>query len=206
MKFIGILIFLITCCSPLWAQNYMDVMDNNKVTIHTDHQHKIIFQTKEIHKKTSPDNTYFWYASRKIHETQGDYSGKLLHGDYLHYYPDNELAYKGQFKKGLKTGTWTEWTDDGILKKQSHWKKGQETGAYSLYDEKGNTLEMGKLKAGRRNGKVVMRLPQDSTFSTTYYQEGNEISKEAYIDQNIFRRTGHYIGQQWQKLFSKKNK
>lgn len=206
MKIVGTLIFLITCCIPSWAQNYMDIMDNNKVTIHTEDHHKIIFQTKELRKKTSPENTYFWYASRKIHETQGDYSGKLLHGDYAHYYADNDLAYKGQFKKGLKTGTWTEWNEDGILKKQSRWKKGQETGAYSLFDEKGNTVEMGQLKSGKRNGKIALRLPQDSTLSITYYQDGREISRETYIDQNIFRRSGHYLGQQWQRLFSKKNK
>lgn len=205
MKFIASLFFLIIIIKPLWAQSYSDVMDSSKITIHTDNNHKLVFHIKEIHKKPSPEKTYFWYQSREIHETQGNYSGKLLHGDYTNHYPTNNLAHKGQFRNGLKTGIWTAWYENGTRKNESGWKKGEETGAYSLFDEKGNTTETGNLQAGKRNGKITLWVSQDSTFSTSYYQDGKEISKEQYFDQNIFRKTGHYLRQQWQKLFSKKN-
>src|ERR1043165_6820074 len=48
-------------------------------------------------KKVTIDNEliYLWYNSNKIMETRGGYDGKLLHGYYKSFYPNNQLRESG---------------------------------------------------------------------------------------------------------------
>ncbi|HEY9000690.1 MAG TPA: hypothetical protein VIM89_05020 [Mucilaginibacter sp.] len=67
---------------------------------------------------------YYWYSANDIHCTQGGYSGKLLNGTYIEYYPDKNLKEQGSFKKGLKSGVWKKWNNDGTLASVTTWKRG----------------------------------------------------------------------------------
>jgi antitoxin component YwqK of YwqJK toxin-antitoxin module len=67
---------------------------------------------------------YYWYEANVIHNTQGGFSGKLLNGSYIEYYPNKNLKEQGTFKKGLKTGAWKSWNEDGTLAINSIWKNG----------------------------------------------------------------------------------
>ncbi len=40
--------------------------------------------------KPSSEVTYYWYASKRIHQNAGGYSGRLLHGDYNVYNADGK--------------------------------------------------------------------------------------------------------------------
>jgi antitoxin component YwqK of YwqJK toxin-antitoxin module len=57
--------------------------------------------------------TYFWFGSNAIHETQGGFDGKLLHGEYKAFFLDNQLKEWGSFSNGLKTGEWKYWHTNG---------------------------------------------------------------------------------------------
>jgi hypothetical protein len=70
--------------------------------------------------------TYFWYKAQKVMSTQGSASGILLHGDFVAYHPNRQLAQKGKFRRGLKCGKWLYWNDKGECIKVEKWRKGKE--------------------------------------------------------------------------------
>ncbi len=72
------------------------------------------------------NRTYFWYKAQKVMGTQGGASGILLHGDFVAYHPNKQLAQKGKFRRGLKCGKWLYWNDKGECIKIEKWRKGKE--------------------------------------------------------------------------------
>jgi hypothetical protein len=97
--------------------------------------------------------SYYWYSADAIHATQGGYSGKLLNGPYIEYYPDKNLKQQGTFKKGLKEGIWKTWNTDGTLHSITKWKHGVEKsdkrvpllkGLFTRKQKKTDTVATGK--------------------------------------------------------------
>ena len=93
----------------------------------------IVDSTQEIRAqvlayKTDPkiknDRYYFWYLKNSIHSTQGGYSGQLLNGHYVAFYPDKNLKEQGNFKNGLKNGEWKSWNPKGDLTSVTEWNEG----------------------------------------------------------------------------------
>jgi antitoxin component YwqK of YwqJK toxin-antitoxin module len=74
--------------------------------------------------KIKNDRYYFWYLNKVIHSTQGGFSGQLLNGHYVSYYPDKNLKEEGDFKRGLKDGTWKTWNQKGDLTAVVTWNDG----------------------------------------------------------------------------------
>jgi len=200
-------ITLLSLCIPIFmsAQQYDDILKNRKVHLYQD-RYKTIFTVGDYTGSPKRDKFYHWYGTQQIRVTQGGYSGKVLHGVYTRYYPDNNLAEKGAFKNGLKKGIWQSWYGDGTEQRESMWKDGEETGAFRLWDQQGQLLEQGYLHKGKRHGKVQAWNKDTHAFADQYFDRGKEISKEEYQQRNIFSRTGNYIGRQWHKLFSRKEK
>ena len=88
---------------------------------------------QEIHAEVLPyksdpkvknDRYYFWYLNKVIHSTQGGFSGQLLNGHYVSYYPDKNLKEEGDFKRGLKDGVWKTWNKKGDLITVVSWDEG----------------------------------------------------------------------------------
>lgn len=202
---IGMLLTALFVWTGVQAQDYQSILANNRITTHTDGHHKQIFEVRERKRNARADLTYHWYASRRIRQSTGGYSGKVLHGGFTEYYPNNQLHLKGSFKKGLKSGEWRTWSSSGILIRQSKWNKSKETGSYALFNEEGHLLERGKQYDGRRHGKIMLYSARDSNYVHQYYSHGKETTKEAFVrDQDVFSRTGYYLQKQWTALFKKK--
>jgi len=68
---------------------------------------------------------YFWYKAQGVQSTQGESSGRLLHGEFESFYENDQLHQKGMFKKGLKCGEWMHWREDGSLVYVENWSKGE---------------------------------------------------------------------------------
>ncbi len=111
--------------------------------------------------------TYTWFLKKQIYETQGDYSGQLLHGDYEAFYQDRLIA-KGVFMNGLKHGTWKLWSNSGRLKEIAEYKNGVREGSFAYYDPPGTIREEGEMDEGRRSGKVTYYFEGDSTAVVKY--------------------------------------
>lgn len=100
----------------------------------------------------SDKKQYAWYGKGQISYTQGDYSGRLLHGPYESFYATNkQLKEKGRYEFGLKDGKWMLWAADGQLLETQQWYRGLKNGKTVLYDSLGNA----KQKLKYRNGVVV---------------------------------------------------
>jgi hypothetical protein len=100
------------------------------------------------------EKTYTWYMKNSIQVTQGNYSGKLLHGTYSKYYSKtNQLAEKGVYQYGLKEGIWYEWNRNGKLSSNTTYKKGVKKGEAIFYDSSGNIIEKCSFKNDKKHGK-----------------------------------------------------
>jgi len=185
----------------LHAQKKLEVQ-YNRITINDEQGTKQVFYAEEKEIKTKSEKIYYWYSSNKISKTEGGYSGKLLNGQYTRYYDNKNVAEKGVFKLGLKTDQWKNWTPEGILVKESQWTDGLESGDFVSYDAAGQWDKKGMLINGQLHGAIVSRTSKDST-AVQYYNQGQQISEEEYINSNLFRKSGHYIGDQFNKIFRK---
>lgn len=206
-KYIFIIVIIILSVSTTSAQivaDYKSIINNNHITIHVDStQMKYSFNVKKVNFKPSSKFIYHWYASGNIIKNQGNYSGKVLHGDFKSFHSNKILAEKGQYYHGLKKGIWLLWDRDGILISSQVWKNGFENGEYFLYDSKGNIREQGKNIYGNKQGKIYIIDTLTNTYLPKYYNDGEVISKEEYINQSIWRRSGKFIQNKWQGLFRK---
>ncbi|MGJ1447712.1 toxin-antitoxin system YwqK family antitoxin [Sphingobacterium spiritivorum] len=174
----------------------------NRFTINGEDGSKQTFFAEDKRINSKSDRLYSWYASNKITLTEGGFSGKLLNGEYTRYYPNKNLAEKGIFKFGLRNGLWRSWSSEGLLTKESNWIEGIETGAFVQYNSDGKQEKKGELKNGKLHGAIQLFSGSDST-SVQYYNEGKSISEEEYINSNLFRKSGSYLGRTFGKLFNK---
>lgn len=107
----------------------------------------------------SPDKQYFWFDNGVILNTQGGYSGKLLHGNaVMHYRINKQLKEQGQYHYGLKEGKWYLWGTNGVLKEIQSWKSGLRQGKTILYDsvglEKATIKYKGGLEVKKKDHKI----------------------------------------------------
>lgn len=173
-----------------------------RFTISKDDGSKKIFYADNIKISPNSDKTYSWYESNQLHQTMGGYSGKLLNGQFTEYYPNKNLSEQGLYVKGLKQNVWRHWYENGNLKSESNWMANIEEGPFVRYDEQGNWTQRGYLKDGKLHGSIENQLSGITTFQ--YFDLGKEISKDAFQNNNIFRKTGKLIGDQINKWFRKK--
>jgi antitoxin component YwqK of YwqJK toxin-antitoxin module len=118
--------------------------------------------------KTKADRFYFWYDANVIHATQGDFSGKLLNGNYAEYYPSKALKEKGIIKQGLKDGIWLSWYESGILSSSTTWDEGLKSGKFTFFNEKGIIVQAGHYKDNQLNGVIRIYHGKDSIELVTY--------------------------------------
>lgn len=176
----------------------------NRITLNHENGEKELFHLTTKPTKAKPQNLYYWYHGRQLHQSQGGYSGKLLDGTYTKYYSNKQLARQGQYKKGLATGWWKDWRLNSSLSKQAYWKNGRQHGMCKLYDEQGRLIMSGKQDNGNWQGKVMTYSKKDSIYTTIYYDQGKEISKDAYVDSKLLLRTGRFFSRTWNNIFHKK--
>jgi len=128
--------------------------------------------------KPQADKLYNWYAADTILITQGGAGGKLLHGTFQKFYPDNNLAEEGSYVYGQKNGTWKQWEPSGKLKRIMEWKQGARNGRFEEYDEAGRKTREGNFKDDKWEGLLIDYGP-DGKATTTRYRKGQKIATEA---------------------------
>ncbi len=118
-------------------------------------------------KKVKPRKQvfYHYYYQKEIHQTQGGYTGYLLHGNYEVTNDVNQMIQQGQFKNGLKNGEWKEWQGNGTLGAISQWKKGRQHGKLKVYDSNGKLSNTQRYRNGKAKGE------------RTVFQNGKKVKK-----------------------------
>jgi antitoxin component YwqK of YwqJK toxin-antitoxin module len=107
--------------------------------------------------------TYFWYLRGKINHNTGNYSGKLMQGNF-NVFLDDKMVISGKFDKGLKTGKWITWFNDGTIDNIILYKNGVKIGKHkkeiNKYKHKTTKVENQKKIKGDhklfRNKKIVL--------------------------------------------------
>lgn len=201
-----LLFYFLLTWQESYAQSEMNLLEQvqNRITINHDNGEKEVFTVTPKTTKARSQRLYHWYQAQRVQQTQGGYTGKLLHGNYNRYAPNKQLMSQGTYKKGLADGNWKEWRPNHRLVKEEHWKKGRQDGKARHYDERGKLLLQGKMKDGKWQGKVWAGNPADSSYHWTYYTKGELISRDDYIQANLFRRTGHFLERTWDRIFRRK--
>jgi hypothetical protein len=134
------LIILLLCLSKAYAQRLIGhdastqpiatngaprMADNTKIHLVDSIQ---VIDADVLPYKSDPkvknDRYYFWVLDNVIRSTQGGFSGTLLNGHYVAYYPNKNLKEEGGFDRGLKEGVWKTWDRKGALTNVTNWDEG----------------------------------------------------------------------------------
>ena len=150
-----------------------------RLDINTNAQTKVnTFYTHQSNKRFDNTTTIYWTIKREIHSSQGDYSGKLLHGSYTEYFANNQLQTKGQLKLGIRVKEWKFWYENGILQKTVTYKNGKIHGKVVQYNEKGKVMRIEKYKKGLKHGTFTKIINDTLTFTEKYKNGFLKVSKK----------------------------
>lgn len=116
--------------------------------------------------------SYTWFNKDTIVTTQGQFSGKLLHGEYEMVNQSNKgLMQKGTYDQGLKDGQWITWHPNGMIKSAHTYKSGVLKGEYILQDRAGKPIRKGAYNNDLLDG-VTTYYQADTVLFNIKYQKG----------------------------------
>jgi hypothetical protein len=174
-KMLDKLLYLILslCLSNIvCAQKKPVIAAQDRVLLHkadTLYQFYAVTPPKKL--KPQQESIYYWYRDDIILITQGGYNGRILHGDFRIFYPNNNLKENGRYRYGLREGTWKTWRPSGALASVTTWKDGHLHGAFTEFDEKGQKIKDGSYKNGLLSGNLTEYL-NDGKSKQTIYNKG----------------------------------
>lgn len=156
---------------PSFGQNIKSYDKVEIQTLYINAKDSVVrFQVLSDNKKAKylPAYTYWWYKSNTILRTTGGADGRLLNGEYVCFYPDNNLKEKGAFFKGVKDKLWISWHSNGKICEQVTWKKGVINGERFIYDKDGKILLKERYVNGKlKKGKIKPDSKSNSLPATT---------------------------------------
>jgi hypothetical protein len=103
--------------------------------------------------RTNLSKTYYWYQRGKICHNTGNYSGKLLHGNY-NVFLEDILILSGTFNKGLRSGRWITWNNNGNINKIILYQNGNP----KIKKEKFINIFKRKVIPNEKNQKIKSRI------------------------------------------------
>lgn len=140
--------------------------DNNQVRIDSS---GLSYRFHVTIEKPKPhlSHLYFWFSSGRIHQTNGGYDGKLLHGEYKVTDEEHRLLEQGNFRMGRKWGYWYTWYPNGKLRSLTRYRSRHDTQFIEEYDARGNWSRKGYIKNDLFTGQQQVRI-KDSTVVVRY--------------------------------------
>jgi hypothetical protein len=141
-----------------------------KDTVYSFH---VRLQEKEV--KPSLIRNYHWFHEGELRRTQGNYTGKLLHGALQKFDRNGMLLEKGDFKDGLKTGLWLTWHSNGNLSGRYSWKNGSRSGKFEEYYATGVVSRSGTFLQNKLSGYVSAFAKDGTLLSKTKFKDGNVV-------------------------------
>lgn len=140
--------------------------------------------------KPEPGKFYHWYYNNSLHITQGDFSGKLVHGQFQSFYKNDNLKEKGNFRYGLKEGLWQNWYQNGNYSALSHWEEGQLHGKSISYHQDGHVVQELNYRNGQLHG-LQMQLDEQGLPIKTKYRNGKLVVKNERFRFKPLKNTGN---------------
>lgn len=171
--FIALLLTCVLNAQTDWQKVTFDF--NNEHTIESKDTITKFQYNYEVLQKTV-DRWYRWYDTI-LHETRGDYSGKLLDGSFIQHDRKGNLCVKGFYFGGLKNWTWKYWYTNGQLQRIENWTGGVKDGVFLDYNPNGELISQRSYKNGVKNGEWLI-YKSDTVFSSKEYKKGKEVKKK----------------------------
>lgn len=132
--------------------------------------------------------SYYWFKAQKLYTTQGMSAGNILHGKFLKYHTNGQLAEQGEFDYGLKDGEWIKWYDSGKIQSKLTYKNGLLHGKFMVFDEEGNRIKIGKYKNGvaKIKPEKPIKIKADTVAQNDGFIEGEKAEEEPTFFERIF--------------------
>lgn len=141
----------------------------------TDKEYRYEFYVTKKTAKIRSNRMYYWFKAGAIHTSEYGVSGELLHDDFEKFYFSNQLAEKGQFRRGLKVGVWKTWYPNGVLETYQYYDEGYRKSSFYRYSNQGVLLEKGSYRANKKQGKWINYATND----TLMYKNDNVVIKKS---------------------------
>jgi hypothetical protein len=134
-------------------------------------QYSIVNQ--EINIKTKALVMYFWHRNGQLRNTEGDYSGNILHGYFREFDKSGRMLEKGTYYYGAKDGEWKSWNKNGDLIRLEKWDQGFLIRRIS-YDLSKCTIE--NFNKNKLNGRRIV-LNNKRRESVEHFKNGVKVNR-----------------------------
>ena len=202
-------LFLSMVSLGLFAQKEKNYFEEYKQYHHLQmsdsfHVYKFVCEAKSS-LTPKRDKEYTWYYNNTIHTTAGNYSGKLLSGEYTQLdKKSNQLKEKGYYKAGLKVEKWYSWNSNGTLSSYTEYKNGYKNGIHITYADSNKYAIKGTYKKNEKrglwteykNGKKAITSQYKHNIKNgkqkTYNEDGNIINVCHYKNGKLNGKSTNY--------------
>ena len=130
MKKWGFIGLILTLAITSFVHQKQDLETREIILNNADTLHKIRILIKNPVFSPNQKKVYAWYQKQTLLETRGSWSGKLLHGRYEAFYPNNNLLSQGKYQNGYRIGIWQKWYPDGEIQEKVQWEDGLKHGYF----------------------------------------------------------------------------
>src|SRR6185369_14012722 len=181
-RFCIICFFFASITAP--AQRIMRGLEVSSVISYTNKDTSYSFHVTNEKVTNFKSSSYYWYGQGDLRSTQGNYSGKLLHGAFEKFNRNHALIEKGKFENGLKEGTWTRWYPDGKFQSNYRWRNGARHGRFEEYHLGGGISRAGSYSRDKLSGSVKVYDKNGSMTEKLRYRQGKLINDKVKKKEN----------------------
>ena len=121
MKILLTILFLSLLSSPSWSQTFDDLVERDGV----------------YYKKFSDVP----FSGKVTGLGNGSIKNGKKEGEWVHYYSNGQLDFKGNYKNGKQEGAWILYWNNGQLYSKGNYKNGKKEGAWVFYHRDGRVVE-----------------------------------------------------------------
>ena len=113
-------------------------------------------------------------------EVEGEKQGRVKdgkkEGEWVWYYDNGQLDWKGTYRNGKKEGEWVLYHDNGQLSLKGTYRNGQLEGEWVLYRDNGQLWRKGTYRNGKKEGEWVRYGDDGQLWSKETYKNGVWVS------------------------------
>ena len=89
-----------------------------------------------------------WFYEVGDHKEIGSYKNDMLVGEWIYYYKNKVIMFRGSFQNNLAIGRHNFWYENGVLKKFGNYSFGREIGDWYYYNSSGILVLITKFENG----------------------------------------------------------
>lgn len=110
---------------------------------------------------------------------KGEFTFGEKSGNWISYYNNGNISAKGQFSGGKKSGLWEYYDEDGALDEKGGYVNGDKDGDWTMFFRDGGIRQRGGYSSGLKHGKWIENMIYESDLRT-YRACGLQYSEGLY--------------------------